>query len=290
MQSINQKCAIFIFSLGLSQAGIATEHITVFSCPGQESSHDIRADYDISLLRLALEKTIATHGPYQLNIYPGVNSTRAFKLIETDKYSNFIAKGSANKSQLAKFSYANFPVDLGIVGYRVFFVSPFAVKRLKKVQTLDQLKTFSIGQGIGWLDNQILKFHGFDVITASSFEGLFKMVSRGRFDLFPRGSNELLGEYIAHAHINSLLLDEQFILYYPLPRFFFSSKKNKAATQRIEEGLILAYEDHSLQNLWYEKYGASIDFINIKNRTIFKLENPFIKGIDTSYEKYIYTP
>ena len=102
--------------------------------------------------------------------------------------------------------------------------------------TLTELKQFSIGQGLGWLDTQILRHNGFKVIEGTSYEGLFKMVARSRVDLFGRGANEILSEYQARANDLQLIADTSIILYYPFPRFFFTSKKNLKAIQRVRAG------------------------------------------------------
>tara|TARA_R110001583_G_scaffold52393_4_gene162815 strand:+ start:146 stop:1048 length:903 start_codon:yes stop_codon:yes gene_type:complete len=280
--------ATFIITFVLCTLSIPLLSAEIYTYRGKESDTDTRGDYGTALFKLALDKTVESHGEYELVFLDKMNTGRSLKVLQNNQYSNFFAKQSVSKDRLKQFGYVDFPVDLGIVGYRVFFVSPDAVARLNQVETLEQLKKFTIGQGIGWLDEDILKHNGFQVVTGSNYESLFNMVSRNRFDLFSRGVNELLKEYRANLDINNLLYDNRIALYYPLPRFFFTHKSNKAAIERIQTGLIRAYQDGSLVELWLEYYGESLDFINLNNRKIFKIENPFIKGINSGYEKYIF--
>ena len=56
--------------------------------------------------------------------------------------------------------YVRFPIHLGIVSYRICFVSPQQQAAVASVTTLDQLKKFTLGQGKGWLDVQILRQAG----------------------------------------------------------------------------------------------------------------------------------
>ena len=86
------------------------------------------------------------------------------------------------------------------------------------------------------------------------------------------------------------MYDDSIALYYPLPRFFFTKKSNVTAIKRVEEGLVTAYNDGSFQKLWKEYYQSSVDFVNLQKRTLFRISNPFLGGIDKSYEKYIYHP
>ncbi|WP_413701057.1 hypothetical protein ACLKMH_04775 [Psychromonas sp. KJ10-10] len=187
----------------------------IYTYRGKESKNDTRGDYSEALFRLALEKTVTSHGPYQLIFTDKMNTGRSLRALQHNQLSNFFAKQSVTKKRLEEFGYVDFPVDLGIVGYRVFFVAPNAQAKLEQVNTLEQLKKLTIGQGIGWLDTDILKHNGFQVITGSAYESLFNMVSKNRFDLFARGTNELLKEYRANSSIDNLFYDQRIALYYP---------------------------------------------------------------------------
>ena len=219
-----------------------------------------------------------------------MNKKRALAMLQTNELENFFFKHSISKTSADKYGYVNFPVDLGVVGYRVFFVSPNALTAFKQVTRLSQLKKFSIGQGVGWLDTKILRHNGFKVIEGTSYEGIFKMVARNRVDLFARGINELLYEYQARATELPLIANTSTILYYPLPRFFLTNKGNHQAIERIELGLDIAYKDGSLFELWKEYYLQSVRFIDFKAAKIFEIPNPFLEGLDDSYKQYIFKP
>jgi hypothetical protein len=60
------------------------------------------------------------------------------------------------------------------------------------VQSLEQLKKYTIGQGIGWQDAKILQHNGLNVVDVDAYESLFKMVAAGRIDLFCTGANQLM--------------------------------------------------------------------------------------------------
>jgi len=263
---------------------------TVFTYQSKESPSGTRREYTKYLLELALEATIAKYGPYKLVASGQMNSVRSRMDAKFGNKENYFVGDSVSKDLIDGMGYVSFPIDRGVVGYRVFFVSPEARERLRGVSTLDELKEFTIVQGIGWLDTGILIHNGFKVITGTDYDGLFKMVARNRIDLFPRGANEILREYEYHNKVQGLIYDDTIVLYYPSPRFFFTAKSNVTAIKRIEEGLIISYEDGSLQKLWEKYYQPSIDFVNLKKRRIFEIDNPFLGGVDASYEKYFYRP
>lgn len=288
MKRLSLLPVIFLYLCGAIFTQALAE--TIFTYQAKESATDTRREYNRELLRLALEKTLSKYGPYKLVASPSMNTARSLEMVREGALTNFFVRKSVSQKALKEMGYVPFPVERGIVGYRVFFVSPKAKDRLKTVKKLDQLREYTIGQGIGWLDTHILRKNGFKVITGSSYEGLFRMVAQSRIDLFARGANELLSEYESHKDIKGFMYDDTIALYYPLPRFFFTHKSNIKAIKRIKEGLIAAYEDGSFQKLWSKYNGPSIEFVNLKKRQIFRIDNPFLNGLDKSYEKYIYYP
>lgn len=253
-----------------------------------DNNIDSRKHYEIELLTLALEKTKNKYGDYKLIPSKVMTVKRAQHTLKKNTIENFILKDSVRKEFLDDFSFSNFPVDRGIVGYRVSFISPDMKKRINDIKSLEELKKLRFAQGIGWLDTKILKLNGFNVNVIANYNSFFRMLILNRIDFFPRGINEILPEYESYKYLDKLDYDITFALHYPLPRFFFMNKKNKKIIQRIDEGLKIGYEDGSADKLFEKYYQSSIDFVNIKQRKIYKIDNPFLKDIDKSYEKYNY--
>ena len=249
---------------------------------------DSRKYYEIELLTLALDKTKDKYGDYKLIPSKKMTIKRAEYNLKKNKIKNFILKDSVRNKTFKEFSFANFPVDRGIVGYRVSFISPQMKERINDIKSLEELKTLKFAQGVGWLDTDILKSNGFNVSMIANYDSFFRMITLNRIDFFPRGINEVLAEYNTYKYLDDLDYDRTFALYYPLPRFFFMNKKNKKIAKRIEEGLKIGYYDGSVDKLFEKYYQPSIDFVDMKQRKIYKIDNPFLKDIDKSYEKYNY--
>lgn len=266
--------------------------VTVFTYRSAESVVDARYAYDTAVLRLALDKTVGRYGPYQMVPSPVMNFSRAIQSLARNAYPNYFVKMSYEPRFVHELglSFARYPVDRGIVGYRVCFTNPAAKARLAEARTLEDLRAFTIGQGGGWTDIPILRHNGFQVVEFPSYESLFMMVANRRFDLFCRGTNELLEEYQGHRDIAGLVYDESFSLAYPLPRFFFTHHSNALAVQRVQEGLLMAHGDGSLQALWRSHYAPSIDFVALHRRRIFWLDNPLLGPLDFDYRQYFYDP
>ena len=275
---------LFFLTLGVAARGDFL--VTVM---GPEAPADKRYEYDRAVVELALAKTEAKFGHFSVRDIPvGQNTQRALSDVSSNKYSNFIIKASMSNDLPDSLAIIPFPVDLGIVGYRVAFVSEKNKKAISKVKSLEDLKAFEVIQGLGWLDTRVLRHHGFSVRTNAEYQPMFSMAALGRSDLIFRGATEHLEEWKAQKNIPGLTYDETVSVYYPLPRFLVTARENRELIERVHEGLLLAYEDGSLQELWEDKYRASIEFANLSGRKIFRLENPFLEGLDPSWQQYVY--
>jgi len=256
-----------------------------------QTGRDPRESYNGLVLALALEKTRATDGDYQIDVTPVMNSARALLELKSNRYPNQVLMTSFQNRLLSEgLDYARFPVEFGVTGYRICFVSELAREKVAQSKTLDDLRRFTIGQGIGWADSEILRFNGFNVHEAGVQDSLFLMVAAGRFDLFCRGINELEPELQRNKHIAKLDYDRSMAIAYALPRFFFANKQNRALLDRITRGMQLAHQDGSLRKLWLAQYGEALRFANLKQRKIFYLQTPHIDQIDFDYQKYYFDP
>jgi ABC-type amino acid transport substrate-binding protein len=288
-RTIQRFLFLFAAAWGLTgqiDTALANMIVTV---QGPETAADTRYEYDHAVIRLALEKTRNKYGDYTLQETPtGQNSKRSLLTVSSNRYTNYIIKHSMSNKLPDGLIAIPFPVDLGIVGYRVGFVSQDTKEKLKAVKTLEDLQRFEIIQGIGWLDAFILEHHGFKVRKGEDFNAMFSMVALNRSDLFLRGANELLAEWRTHQSIPKLTHDDTISIYYPLPRFLITSEENTELAARVHEGLLTAFEDGSLIKLWEEKYLASVEFADLKSRKVFRLTNPFLGDLDPSWVNYVY--
>ncbi len=282
---------VVVWTIQNCSLSFAVDEVPVFTYRAPESANDRRYDYDNELLKLALENTVETDGPYELVPSPIMNYSRAHSYLMSNSLPNFIVKLSYDPVfETRGMGFVPFPVDLGIVGYRVCFAHPEVTKQLSQVDKLDDLRSFLHGQGKGWSDVDVLRYNGFEVREVATYESLFKMVANRRFDLFCRGANELLDEIKMHQQIQNLSYDRSMALFYPLPRFFYTNTANINALERIQRGLVKAYNNGSLQLLWSKYYQQSVDFVELDKRRIFTLINPLITEVTVDYQKYFYKP
>jgi hypothetical protein len=241
--------------------------------------------YSTEVLRLALEKTRKEYGDFTLRPIPPRNYVRAVKAVVDNTYPNLIIETSYEQALThhAKLDFINFPMDLGVLGYRVCFINPKLKASGKEITTLEQLRQYDFVHGVGWADTIIFRHNGLKVQEIEYYDGIFLMVIGGRVDFFCRGVNEILGEMEQFSELKELTIDDQFLLVYPLPRFFYLNRANTLAKERIGLGLQRAYADGSMQALWKESFLPSLALVGLKQRKVIRLENPLLDELDMSF-------
>ncbi len=177
----------------------------------------------------------------------------------------------------AKFIPIRIPIRKGLMGYRIFLIRKQDRSRFASIRTLKELKKLRVGQGHIWNDVKVFKANEFNVVTSTSYEGLFKMLIHGRFDYFSRGINEAPNEYRERKEtLPDLFVEEKILLYYPWPKYFFTSKKTPELAKRIERGLKIMIKDGSFEKHFMKYHQKDIELTNLKKRRLFKIHNPLL--------------
>ena len=250
-----------------------------------ESSLDVRYLYHWEILRTALEKTTAKWGPYRM-----VPSD-----FMTEQRQTFELKHATGKLTVMYLSTTpdfeqnligiHIPVDKNLGGYCVFLINRENRDRFTGVSSLDDLRRFSYGLGLGWIDVDILKANGFKVVTGSSYEGLFEMLVNRRFDIFLRAAVEVLDEYDSRkSSLPDLYIENSMLLYYPLPMYFWFPKtaEGRRLAARAEEGMRMMIADGTYDRIFDKYQRPKIERLHLKTRRLFKIANPFV-GPETPF-------
>lgn len=283
---------LFVFPLN-SMANAApnesTVAPTVISYPESSDPTNPHLQYELKVLKLALDRTRKSYGEYQLQTYMRPSWGRMMRDLNTRSRTNdlHVLGYSTKKDGLKTLAYVKFPVYLGALGYRVCFVSEQAKDEFAKVQNLQDLRKFTHGQGFGWVDSSVLEYNKLKVVEFEGAPRLIRMTARNDVQVFCRGIGEIKKEVDDNQGVAGLYMDKSIALYYPHLRFFFTHSSNKTLIARMEEGLKLAYEDGSLLRLFMDVHRESFTFVDMPSRRVISLENPFLEGVDFDYSKYI---
>lgn len=288
---LQRSLVSFLVCLSLCSGAVAKDPLVVSLRQSMED-FDQRHVYGNELIRLALEKTLDSHGPYSENLVPGMQYKRAIKSIETNRYPNFFY-GTSYTTELDENSLIKpiiFPIELGLLSHRVCFYHKSYENEIAKAFIPESYRLFTHGQGPRWIDNKILRHNGFQVMEVATYEMLFNMLNAKRFALFCRGAHEIYQEYKDHPELENIAIEENHLLFYPMPVFFVYNTENTAAAKRIEEGLLKAYTDKSLHQLLFKHFGQGLEMLHLSQRKVVTLTNPFVAPIDKKWKNYILEP
>ncbi|MCJ8337120.1 MAG: transporter substrate-binding domain-containing protein [Pseudomonadales bacterium] len=266
------KTVVLLFITTICSANTLTiSHIAT-----AHTSNDLRETYYVELLELALSKTIPDQAYQQFRLLPFKRISyrkRAFEMLRSGELDVLWAMASIEREN--KALPIRIPLLKGLLGYRIFIIRQGEQQRFSVINSLEQLRRLTAGQGPHWSDTKILQANGLEVVTAESYISLFSLLQHKRFDYFPRGVHEPWHEIITNKDKN-LVVEKKLLLRYPSPLFFFVSNNNTALQQRIKSGLQIAIADGSFDRLLYnhpitqEIFSAA----NISQRLIFDLANP----------------
>lgn len=286
-------CLLLLVSGGCPLLALAAPEVTTLTFVDQGSDGDLRGSYEKELLELILDKTEQQYGSYKmLPATQGITNSRARESMKTKKYPNFV-RGFAYRHTLSddpNIRYIDFPIYLGLLSYRVCFTSSQVAEDVAQANSFQDLLKYTHAQGVGWLDNRVLRHAGFHVLEVSDYETMFKITAMNRVNMFCRGLNEYLKEKETHQGIKGLVLDESFALYYPFPIFFHAHVDNAPLLERIEKGLMIAYRDGTLMDLWERHFAESIYFARLHKRRVYALKNPIIGSVTSTFPEYFFTP
>lgn len=237
------------------------------------SIYDKRTNYSKALIHMALEKTKGIYGSFQIEYGKRMKVGRSKHALEKGKFIHVVQ--AATRLEWEKdLIPIRIPIMKGLLGNRIFLIKKQSQRIFSELQNIDELKKLRAGLSYDWSITSVFKQNNFNIVTGSSYEGLFGMLDIGRFDYFPRGISEILEEYKEHKNkFPNINIEKTILLYLPLPVYLFVTPRKPELAKRIELGLNLMIEDGSFDTIFLKFHQDILNQINIKERKIFKMSN-----------------
>jgi len=251
----------------------------VYIYNGPESELDTRTRYQADILTAILEKTRKKYGRYILKpAVPMTQDRQAYELAHNTGKITIIIR-SANREYAGLFRYIPFAFDKDVLGYRVLLIHRGDQPQFSQVRSLEDLRAFSMGAQSDWKDVAILQANGLKVVSGHSYEGLFEMLEKGRFDALSRSVVEAGDEVEAHVGATpDLAIERSLLLYYPIPRYFWFSRDESGGllAARVKEGLDEIVRDGTLDRIFQHDYAAELAALDLRRRRLIRLDNPLL--------------
>jgi|SRR5581483_1576362 len=254
---------------------VAAPGVEVIRFPKPESEYDRRMNYAYELLQLALSKSGTE---YRLQTAPvATNQDRGVLEIEAGRTID-VAPFPSSAEREARLLPIRIPLYKGAMGWRIGLIRKGDQERFARIRTVDDLKHVRLAQGREWPDTKILQANGINVITAPTYEGLFRMLEASRFDYFPRDPMEIWDEQANHA--DTLIVEPHLALHYPYDAYFMVNRKNTRLAQDIRVGLEKLILEGSFDRLFQRYFGEWIRKAHLEKRTVIELQNPLLSPLD----------
>ncbi|MCP1727339.1 hypothetical protein J2T60_001304 [Natronospira proteinivora] len=266
-----------VMGLALLVGGRSEAEPTTIGYIKPDAAGDERDAYFLDVLELALEKTEEDFGEYQLQEAPlRMNQSRAMREMLAGRHID-VLWSMTDPDRESRLRPIRVPLLKGLLGIRLPLVRQKEVDMMASVSRLSDLKGFSPGQGHDWPDTRILQGNDIAVETSASYEGLFRMLEKGRVDYIPRAVVEIGAEQDLYERFN-LVPGTGPLIAYPAPIYFFVAPDNRALAERLELGLQRAIETNAFQSLFetYPAHSMAIEQYLSGDRPIIWLDNPFL--------------
>ena len=275
-----RRAALLVLTVALVIAMPArADPVMIYIYHRDEGDIDIRNQYLWRLLRGALERTRDRWGDYVLEPSIAMHQKRRIYVLEHNEAGINVSLFPAQKGLDGALIPVRIPVDRGMLGYRVLLIRESEQSRFEQVRSVEDLKQFTFGLLSWWEDVEILHDSGLKVMPGTSYEGLFKMLSAGRFDAFNRSSSEVLQEYtLRQKDLPGVVIEKHLLLHYPMPAYFWfpNSEDGRKRAERIRVGLTEMLKDGSFQALFDQEFAQLIKTLDMDHRLVIELPNPLL--------------
>lgn len=230
----------------------------------------------MNYLQRALEVSKAEYGDYELIESAKMEQGRSLIEIAKPTHSKLDVASYAPTAEREQQAIAiRIPLLSGMMGYRLCLIKKKQQYLFNGISNKQQLinKHISIGLHQDWPDTQILRANNIAVQTSHKKELLFKQLIRGRFDCFSRGANEIYGEYLNHRE-QGISIENELLIHYPLPVFFFVNKARPLLAARLQFGLQKLIDSGEFARIFEDFFAPLIYKLKLTDRRVIDLKNP----------------
>lgn len=235
--------------------------------------NDVRVEYRMQILTMALEASQHQYGPYEIRIIElPTTAKRALLEVHSGRTINLFI-GVTTREWEEKNLPIRIPIRRGILNYRLLAINSANIKKFGSDLNLEALKKLSSGLRVGWATTDIFKSQGFNYYELESLDGLYKMLESNAIDYLPRGINEIYDE-IAVRGLQNVVVHRNLTLNIIAPTYIIVSPNEVRLASRIEFGLEKMIEDGSLKSTFYQFYADKLARTDLSNKKSITINNP----------------
>jgi hypothetical protein len=267
--------AVLLSMLMLAAGQAAAIDIVVSDAP--LSKGDQRRQYSYLLLKAVLERTVPQFGAFRIDHIPAhMERPRMLAALKAGKLAN-VTTYPADAEWLRELKVVPIPIDMGLQSWRVFLIVAGNQARVRAMAEAGKLNELTAGASSTWVSANALRDNGYPVVPGGNYTGLFQMLMAGRFDYFPRGLNEIYGEYDVYSKsYPTLAVEDSILLHDNIPSFFFVAPQATRIHRRLTVGMEAMLKDGSLERLLLTQFKDDMERAKLCSRKRIELPNRLI--------------
>jgi hypothetical protein len=186
-----------------------------------------------------------------------------------------VVANPADEEWLRELKVVPVPIDMGLQSWRIALIRGPLQKQVNALRTPEAFKALRFGVSSNWVTRQALQENGFNIVTGGDYEGLFGMLLAQRFDLLPRGLNEVFPEYDQrHSQVPVLAVEQRYLLHDRIPSLFFVSPAAPHLAERLSAGMEAMLKDGSLRRFLLSHYSEVLHRAHPCERQVIELPLP----------------
>lgn len=266
---------VLLLALAMTAAAMAADVVKPFKAEADL----IRYAFHYELLDTVLRRTAGKYGPYVMQPYSApISVARGLQEGIRGEILNLLISDAGHKIIDEGMIPIPYPLDKGLIGYRIALIRKQDQARIGRINSIEQLRSLTVGQGRDWGDVKVFEFNRIPLDTSSTdYDSLFAMLARGRFDLFPRGATEVKRELEAYGgKYPDLAIERHLLIKYSFAQFFYVSKAAPRLAARLKDGLEQMVRDGSFDALFDKHFARALSELDLGHRIVIELDNPYL--------------
>jgi ABC-type amino acid transport substrate-binding protein len=236
-----------------------------------------RDDYQFHLLELALKKTLASYGKYELTkSNEKYTSLRSVRELKRGEVINIIALPTPTEEAEPEAPFTiKKPLLSGLLGYRKLVVRRSDLQKFERINSVAELQRLAAGQGRDWKDIDIYRRNNYTVVDNADYLNLFAMLAARRFDYIPLSAIEIDDMMVRFSnYAKDFVVVPNLIIYYPFPVLYNISAHHPELVERLNQGLEMAQADGSFKQLFESYFANELVKFKAQHLKVFILKSP----------------
>lgn len=240
-------------------------------------SENFRLDANVEILKLALEKAASRYGEIQLQQTDKASYEQAFDRLAADTPDFDLVISALNIDREKKFLPVYFPLDRGLLGFRICIVSGQALDNFAKVRRNQDFGALSLKVTLDaeWPDAIIMQENQIPILPVSSHQGRLDLVQQSDNTCYSRSIVEIEAEI---AQVPSLRVENSFVMIYPEADILYFRKGAKDLAEAVKYGLEEAYQDGSFLAVFEKHYSATKQRFSLYDRKLLIMSSPILSN------------